>query len=154
MRAVALASLILASPALSQADDVYLDAPPKEWLLAHAPYGFDITPDGKTWVNIGRSGRRDDYAILSTDLYKALTQRSSQPRIWIRGYHIRNKKLKYRQSKQLVTIDCMRDTLWVQRELAYAPDGDIVWDKGPFNSESIVPGSVGERWRNMVCSQQ
>lgn len=132
--------------------DELLDAPPLDWVTQHAPFGMDVTLDGKVWVNTNRIGARDDYAILANDLHRALTSGTAQPRLWIRGYHLRNTKVKYRETKQLVTIDCARDTIWVERKLYYAADGELLATMGPYASEPVVPGSIGEGWRDAVCS--
>lgn len=139
--------------ALAQAEpDLKLDAPPLDWTTDHAPYGMDVTFDGKVWINTNRTGARDDYAILANDLYKAITGHSSNPRLWIRGYHLRNRGVTYRETKTLVSIDCMRDTIWVERKLYYKADGDLLATTGPFASEPVVPGSIGETWRKAACT--
>jgi hypothetical protein len=136
---------------IQSAPEPLLDAPPLDWVTARAPYGMDITLDGKIWVNTNRTGSRDDYAILANDLYKAVTSGTKSPRIWIRGYHLRNAAVKYRETKQLVTINCQRDTIWIERKLFYSSDGEVLATAGPHTSEPVVPGSIGESWRDAVC---
>lgn len=145
-----LAALLLLAPAW--ANDPIVDGPSDEWLKAHAPYGFDITLDGKVWVNTNTPGARDDYAILGKDLEKALSGHSSNPRLWVRGYHRRNPGVTYRETKQLINVDCARDTIWIERKLYYSADGDLITSTGPFASEPIVPGSIGESWRKAACA--
>jgi hypothetical protein len=142
--------LLLAATAI-QSSDLQLDGPSREWLDAHAPYGVDVTLDGKIWVNTNPPGMRDDYAILGKDLQKALDGRSSQPTAWIRGYHIGNPKVSFRETMELVTIDCMKNTIWVQKVLHYSANGELTDQSGPFGSEPVVPGSIGESWRKAVC---
>jgi hypothetical protein len=131
-----------------------LDAPPLDWLTPRAPYGMDITFDGKVWVNTNRTGARDDYAILANDFYRAITAGDNHPKVWIRGYHLRNPKAKYRETKQLVTFDCVRDTYWVERQLMYSPEGEVLATMGPFGTEPVVPGSVSEAWRDAICPEE
>ena len=138
--------------AAEQSTDAFLDSPPVDWVTAHAPYGMDVTLDGKVWINTNRTGAKDDYAILANDLYKAVTGRSSNPRLWIRGYHFRNRAVTYRETKILVSIDCLRDTIWVERKLFYAAGGELLASTGPFGTEPIVPGSIGETWRDAACA--
>lgn len=138
--------------AVQPAPEFALDAPPLDWVTDHAPYGMDVTLDGKVWINTNPTGARDDYAILANDLYKALTAQSTHPHLWIRGYHRRNQKVTYRETKTLVEIDCARDRLWIERKLYYAADGDVVASSGPFASEPVVPGSIGESWRKFACA--
>jgi hypothetical protein len=141
-------ALLVAEPA----SQPLLDAPPLDWLTARAPYGMDITFDGKVWVNTNRTGARDDFAILANDFYEAITSGDRHPKIWIRGYHFRNPKVKYRETKQLVSIDCERNTYWVERQLMYSPEGDVLATLGPFGIEPVVPGTVSESWRDAICS--
>jgi hypothetical protein len=60
-------------------------------------------------------------------------------------------KVPFRETKELVTIDCMRNTIWVQKVLHYSAAGDLVEELGPFGSEPVVPGSIGESWRKAAC---
>lgn len=128
-----------------------LDGSPVEWMAERAPFGMDITLDRKVWINTNPVGARDDYAILANDLYEAVTLRSVGPRVWVRGYHIKNKRVGYRESKQLVSIDCLQDTVWVQRRILYDASGYVISSDGPFASEYVVPGSVGEVWLRAAC---
>ena len=103
-----------------------LDGSPVEWMAERAPFGMDITLDRKVWINTNPVGARDDYAILANDLYEAVTLRSVGPRVWVRGYHIKNNRVGYRESKQLVSIDCLQDTVWVQRRILYDASGYVI----------------------------
>jgi hypothetical protein len=138
--------LVAAQPAAE------LDAPPLDWVTAHAPYGMDVTLDGKVWINTNPVGEKNDYAILANDLYKALSGHSSNPRLWIRGYHLRNPGVTYRETKTLVSIDCVRDTIWIERQIYYKAGGELLASTGPFTSEPVVPGTVGETWRKFACA--
>jgi nitrous oxidase accessory protein NosD len=133
------------------AQEPVLDSPPLDWATDHAPFGMDITFDGKVWINTNKVGARDDYAILANDLYKAITASSSYPRLWVRGYHIRNKGVSYRETKQLIWIDCKADTIRIERRLFYSSTGDVIASEGPFRAEPVVPGSMGESWRKAAC---
>ena len=140
-------------PVPSSAEPAQLDGPPTEWLQANAPFGWDITFDGKIWVNTNPVGRRDDYAILGNDLHRAKTNASTSPRVWIRGYHARNPKVAYRETKILVSFDCERDTYWTVREIRYSASGESLGSLGPYSTEPIIPGSVAESWRDAVCPE-
>jgi len=118
-----------------------LGAPALEWVAYRATYGTDITLDGKVWVNTNRTGARDDYVILANDLYKALVVHDPQPRVWVRGYHLRNKSVSYRETKQLIWIDCKRDTIWIERKLFCSASGDLIASTGPFASEPVIPAA-------------
>lgn len=128
-----------------------LDAPPLEWVMQRAPYGMDVTLDGKVWINTNRTGARDDYAILANDLYAAVKDHSMHPRLWVRGYHLKNRSVTYRETKQLVWIDCARDTIQLERKFYYSGSGELVASEGPFAADPIVPGSIGESWRKAAC---
>ncbi|QNN64336.1 hypothetical protein H9L12_08320 [Sphingomonas rhizophila] len=147
--------LVLAALALAQeaATEPQIDGP-LEWAMERAPHGIDITLDGKLWINSNKVGAKDDYAILATDLHRAVTSKSIKPRLWVRGYHRRNPSVNYRESKLLVVIDCTRDTLRIEKRIAYSADGGIVETGGPYRSDPIVPGTNGEAWRKMACSWQ
>ncbi|MCL6684465.1 surface-adhesin E family protein [Sphingomonas alba] len=130
-----------------------IDGPPLDWATDHAPFGMDITLDGKLWINTNKVGARDDYAILANDLYRSLTNRSAFPRVWIRGYHRKNSTVTYRETKALVEIDCMADTIRVERRVYYSASGETVGSEGPFAADPIVPGSIGESWRKAACTK-
>ena len=150
---IIIASLLVLLAAEPPAEPL-LDGPPLEWATDRAPYGMDITLDGKLWINTNRTGARDDYAILANDLHKALTTGTDRRRLWVRGYHLKNPDVSYRETKQLVWIDCKRDTIWIERRLEYAASGDLIATTGPFSMEPIVPGSIGESWRKAACAQR
>lgn len=133
----------------SPPSDLVIDSPPTEWVAAHSPHGFDITRDGKVWINVAPIGRADDYAILANDLYK--WRGSSNPVVWMRGYHRRNAKARHRESKLLISFNCIHDQMWVQRRLYYSADGTVMASEGPFAGDPVVPGSVGEEWRDAAC---
>lgn len=145
------ALLFLALLAQVEATDPFADAPPVEWLQNHTPYGMDITLDGKVWINTNKTGAENDFAILANDLHRALTSESIEPKVWIRGYHRRNPKVSYRETKLLVTINCRWDTLQVERRIFYSASKEAIATEGPFASDPIVPGSIGETWRKAAC---
>ena len=144
-----LAALLLVAQA---PPDMKLDAPPLDWVTDHAPYGMDVTFDGKVWINTNRIGARDDYAILANDLYRRSRAIAATRACAIRGYHLKNRDVTYRETKTLVSIDCVRDTIWIERKLYYKAGGDLLASTGPFASEPVVPGSIGESWRKAACA--
>lgn len=145
-------ALILTAQSVSE--EPVIDGPPMEWLQQNTPFGMDITLDGKVWVNTNRTGAREDYAILGNDLYRSRMALNPYPRIWIRGYHLRNAKVAYRETKQLVNIDCKRDTVWVEKRLYYSAQRELLGSEGPYSAEPIVPGSIGESWKRAACSPE
>jgi hypothetical protein len=145
--------VLLAVVALTQASvqEPTLDGPPAGWLEEHMPYGADITLNGKVWINTNKVGARDDYAILANDLHRALTSGSVFPKLWIRGYHLRNPKVAYRESLQLVWIDCKSDKVSIEKRVYYSAAKETLGSDGPFAFEPIIPGSIGESWRRAAC---
>lgn len=127
------------------------DTPPLEWITNNAPFGMDITFDGKVWVNTNPVGMTNDYAVLAADLYKVKIANSDYPEVWLRGYHAKNPKVAYRESKLLVAIDCRRDTYFLRKVVRYDSKGEVTESSGPFASEPIIPGSIAESWRAAIC---
>lgn len=52
---IALALMAIGQPA---PDGAAIDGPPLAWSMDHAPYGADITLDGKVWINTNKGRRR------------------------------------------------------------------------------------------------
>lgn len=122
---------------------------PFEWLRANAPYGFDLTSDGNIWVNLNAVGRKDDYAILASDL---MERKDWGVSAWIRGYHLRNPSVKYRVTKTKVNFDCQRRMYQRADWVAYSASGEVIdSDNERRDAQEIVPGSVAENWIKVIC---
>lgn len=151
MRHAAAALLLLAGatsgPALAQLDAPWL----KYWLPANAPHGFDVTLDGTMWINLAEPGLEDDYAIRAEDLHKARSERSKYPTFWVRGYHKRNPKVAYRESKTRMYLDCDRQTLGTSLTAYYGPGGKFLWQTGASSSDHVIPGTYGAEYHRLFC---
>lgn len=146
VRAAALSLILLAMPALAQTDSPWLD-----WVVANSPHGFDITHDGTIWINVSAVGRKDDYAIRAEDLQAARTERPFEPTFWVRGYHKRNPKVSYRESKARMTIHCAREEIATSTTAYYDAEGNLLWQTGPTGYSYIIPGSYGEEYHRLLC---
>lgn len=142
---------ILALLASTVPGDLIVDGPPPEWLAENAPNGFDITLDGIIWLNVGAPGRIDDYALRANDVYLAATNRSIYPKAWVRGYHLRNRKLPYRESKRQISIDCQRQTMTNLYTVYYKADGSALFTEGQRATVPVVPGTYDEAYMKRLC---
>lgn len=145
VRAAALGVLLIAAPVVTQTDSAWLN-----WVTANAPHGFDFTPDGTIWINLSEPGEKDDYAIRAEDLQQARLNRTNQPKFWVRGYHVRNKAVAYRESKTRFSIDCKNETL--ARLTAAYYKGDEMIAQDPYQSMGyIIPGTYGAEYFRLIC---
>jgi hypothetical protein len=124
----------------------------KDYIEHHAPYGVDITPDGRVWVNLDATGAADDYAMLVDDILKGGQLGAT---VWVRGYHKRNPRVKYRTSMARYAMDCSEPRIQTLNYVTYTADGSVVSSQenrfyaGAYRT--IVPGSVGETWWKVAC---
>lgn len=148
--ATALALSLITTSSGAQ-EDRFPDSPWLNWVAANSPNGFDITPDGDLWINLAEVGQSDDYAVRAEDLKAARDARNQNPSFWIRGYHKRNPKVSYRESKVMYSLDCARKTVTRIQGTYYAADGDVVYQQGfqPFGY--VVPGSMGAEYHRLFC---
>ena len=146
IRKVAIAALLFASPVMAQTESPWLD-----WVAENSPYGFDVTPDGTIWINLSEVGQTDDYAIRAEDLRDARAARNRKPSFWVRGYHKRNPKVLYRQTKARLTLDCENETLSTSTTAYYAADGSMISRTGYTSAEYIIPGTYGAEYHRLFC---
>ena len=129
-----------------------VDGPPTEWLAQNMPYGLDVTRDGKVWIPLAPVGKRDDYAVLGNDYYRIKQALEKRPTVWMRGYHLRNADVSYRETKMLINFDCPSRMYTILRTLRYDADGRVVESIGRSASDYIVPGTHAESWDRTICS--
>ncbi len=139
----------LAILALAASDEPDVDGPPPEWVAEHAPYGFDITPrDGKVWINMDRVGDEDDYAVLANDFYKAT---GNFRYVWVRGYHRRNPKVRYRETITRVSFTCDGEYMETRYYVAIDANRKRVATDESTTKQMIVPGTYGDQWKRFLC---
>lgn len=146
VRTAALALTLVASPVVAQTGSPYLD-----WVAANSPNGFDVTPDGSIWINLAQPGQQDDYAILASDLQAARESSERWRSIWVRGYHRRNPKVAYRETKTRFSINCADSQIYRSMSISYDADGDVLQELGMSSSSPVVPGSYGAEYHRQVC---
>lgn len=127
----------------------------KDYIERHAPFGVDITRDGRMWVNLDATGASDDYAMLIDDILKSGPWGAT---VWVRGYHKRNPRVKYRTSMARYSIDCRDPRIQTLNHVTYSQDGTVISSQenrfydGAYRT--IVPGSVGETWWKVACRKE
>lgn len=146
LRKLTIAALLISAPAMAQTDSPWLN-----WVAANSPHGFDITPDGTIWINLSEVGKTDDYAIRAEDLRDAREARNRKPSFWVRGYHKRNTKVRYRQTKARLTLDCEHETLSTSTTAYYDADGNLLWRTGYTSPDYIIPGTYGAEYYRLFC---
>lgn len=142
----ALAALTTSSIALAQTDSPWLD-----WVAAHSPHGFDVTPDGTIWINLAATGRKDDYAIRAGDLREARASGNKNPIFWVRGYHLNNPGVRYRQSKIRYNLNCANETISTSTAAYFAADDSLMWQSGYVSPGYIVPGTYAAEYYRLFC---
>ena len=122
---------------------------PPEWLTSRsAKHGMDLTLDGKVWINADHYGDRDDYALAASDLFKAAGR---YRQAWVRGYHLRNPDVPYRESKRLIHVDCQTRRWSTELVAYYDGDGRSIDQSGQTAYEAVIPGTYAENWLEMLC---
>ncbi|RYD68599.1 MAG: hypothetical protein EOP58_00110 [Sphingomonadales bacterium] len=118
-------------------------------LMAAAPFGVDITPDETAWINMAPVGQTSDYAVRARDY---LNIKSSYPTVWIRGYHRRNPRVDYRESKLRVTFDCKGERYSEDYVVHYKANGAFSEYGGRAGGyHPVVPGTEAANWLRFVC---
>ena len=146
IRAFTVLALSMAAPAIAQTDSPWLD-----WVVANSPHGFDITSDGTIWINVYDPGLIDDYAIRAEDLKAARDAQNKNPSFWIRGYHKRNQKVAYRESKVRFYLDCKNEMMGTSTSAYYDADGSLLSRSGTSSSQYIIPGTYGAEFFRLFC---
>jgi len=144
---VAIAAMLVATPVAAQTDSPWLN-----WVSENSPNGFDITPDGTIWINLAKVGRTDDYAIRAEDLRDGREARNRKPSFWMRGYHKRNSKVSFRETKARLTLDCEAETLSTSTTAYYGADGTLLSRTGYTPTEYIIPGTYGAEYYRLFCA--
>lgn len=142
--------IFIALLALSQAAtrDTIHDFEPDE-LMAVAPYGVDVTPDETVWINMAAVGRSSDYAVRARDF---VDRKPPYVKVWIRGYHIRNPKVAYRESKSQISFDCSKETYSTAYAVYYRADGSVFSEtRGEYGYRPVVPGTEAANWFRFIC---
>jgi hypothetical protein len=124
----------------------------REWLLRYAPYGADFVPTGDrvvVWANLAKVGERIDFSILGSDLERrdgySLTT-------WIRGDHIRDKRVKFRTSIASVHFDCRQGTWQELSMTTFSASGKALSHSSEAQpKERAIPGSQAYRWLEFAC---
>lgn len=140
------AVILMMAPAAAQTDSPWLN-----WVAENSPDGFDITPDGNIWINVGKPGYRDDYAVLADDLKAARDASSKNPEFWVRGYHKRNPSVRYRTSKTRYRLDCVNERITRLAAVFNDANGDVVGEAGYGAQQYIIPGSYGQSYYQIFC---
>mgnify|MGYP003648714671 CR=1 FL=1 len=146
IRKVAILAFFIAAPAMAQTDSPWLN-----WVAENSPHGFDITSDGTIWINISEIGQIDDYAIRAEDLKAARETQNRSPTFWVRGYHKRNQKAPYRESKVRFYLDCKNERLGATTSAFYDADGSLLSRSGTSSSQEIIPGTYGAEYFRLFC---
>lgn len=146
MRPLVLFALLLAAPTAAADSSPWLD-----WVASHSPHGFDITPDGTIWINLGAEGAIDDFSFRAGDLQAAQILNDRRPIFWVRGNHIRNSKVNYRTSKARYQIDCDADRITTLMFITYDKDGMVLSQTESAYTNTIVPESYGAKYARLFC---
>jgi hypothetical protein len=122
-----------------------------DWVVANSPNGFDVTPDGTIWINMNKPGLRDDFAVRAGDLRDARQTSSTWPKFWVRGYHIKNKDVPYRETKSQLQIDCAGEKIATLITVQYDATGNVhsQYPGGTFGP--IIPGTYGASYHRLFC---
>ena len=146
VRNAVLMLLVMGSPLAAQTD-----SPDLNWVTANAPHGFDITPDGDIWINLSKVGKKDDYAVRADDLKQARETHNKFPSFWVRGYHKRNPKARYRVSKTRYTVSCFQKTISTSTIAYYDAEDNMLWREGSTFAQDIIPGTYGDEYYRLFC---
>lgn len=123
-----------------------------DWVRDNSPHGFDVTKDGTIWINLQKPGLRDDYAIRAGDLRDARQMGVLYPKFWLRGYHIKNKDVEFRESKWLYQIDCKGEKIKTILGVKYDGLGNLLSREAEDKAYSIViPGTYAAEYHRLFC---
>ena len=146
-----IAATLLAASALAAAQsNAWL-----EWVAANSPHGYDVTPDGTIWINLLKVGLRDDYAVRAGDLRAARETIASNPRpkFWIRGYHVRNYDVNYRETKSFYQLDCVNEQVKGLFVGYYDKNGNLISQQSEQIFSPIVPGTYYSVFYRLFCTK-
>jgi hypothetical protein len=123
-----------------------------DWVRDNSPHGVEVTKDGTIWINLYKTGSRDDYAVRAGDLRNAREAGDQYPKYWIRTYHLKNKDIKYRETKGFFQLDCKGERIRRILGVGYDALGTVLSQWGEETSYSIIiPGTLGAEQHRLFC---
>jgi hypothetical protein len=123
-----------------------------DWVRDNSPHGFDVTYDGTIWINIEKPGLQDDYAVRAGDLRDAREKGFLYPKFWLRGFHLKNKDVKYRETKSILQIDCKGEKIKTILHVQYDASGKILSEvREETTYQIIIPGTYGAEYHRIFC---
>lgn len=125
---------------------------PKGWIeKMSSENGLDITPDGKLWLNADYYGDEVDYGVSAEDVWLASGRFR---KAWVRGYHLRDTSVPYRESMRLVHADCLEKRWAVEGVYYYGADKKLMdADELVPQWTYVIPRTYAESWFDMICSR-
>lgn len=123
-----------------------------DWVRDNSPHGFDVTKDGTIWINVLKPGLQDDYAIRAGDLRDAREKGALYPKFWLRGFHIKNKNVEFRETKWLYQLDCKGEKIKTILGARYDGLGNLLSQEPEAKSFNIViPGTYAAEYHRLFC---
>ena len=123
-----------------------------DWVRDNSPHGFEVTQDGTIWINLYQPGRQDDYAVRAGDLRDAREKGSPFIRFWVRGFHIKNKDVAYRESKTFLQLSCNEQKMRRVLRVTFGASGNQLSKEEMEASDSIVvPGTYAAEMHRLFC---
>ena len=122
-----------------------------DWVRDNSPHGFEVTQDGTIWINLGKPGLPNDYAVRAGDLRDAREKKSLYPKFWVRGYFLKNKDVAYRETKYFYQLDCNQQKIKRILGVGYAPSGDELWREETAPDSIIIPGTYAAEYHRLFC---
>jgi len=123
-----------------------------DWVRDNSPHGFDVTPDGTIWINLYEPGEPDDVAVRAGDLRDARQKGSPFIRFWVRGFHLKNKEVAYRESKTFLQISCNEQKIRRILRVTYDASGkQFSKEEMEASASIIVPGTYAAEMHRLFC---
>lgn len=123
-----------------------------DWVRENSPHGFEVTQDGTIWINLYQPGGPDDYAVRAGDLRDAREKGSPFIRFWVRGFHIKNKDVAYRESKTFLQLSCNEQKMRRILRVTFGASGNQLSKEEMEASDSIVvPGTYAAEMHRLFC---
>ncbi len=122
-----------------------------DWVRGNSPHGTIISKDGTIWINAAAAGLRNDYAVRAGDLRDARENGIPQPKFWVRGFHLKNKDVKYRNSMSQYQLDCKSEKIKTILEIFYDASGNIISENRDSSYETIIPDTYGAEFHKLFC---
>jgi hypothetical protein len=97
-------------------------------------------------------GEPDDFAVRAGDLRDARQKGSPFIRFWVRGFHLKNKEVAYRESKTFLQISCNEQKIRRILRVTYDASGKQFSKEEMEASDSIiVPGTYAAEMHRLFC---